>query len=114
MFKLFQVKYDNGVGVEPLLREIEAWVKYNGVAPKSVGVEYLEGKDILVMSLGYNTAESYPITLTHKVVGKLDLSNLATMEDAISAQASLLQGVICHELFVLDDGTLTLVFMSKA
>ncbi|HMJ86434.1 MAG TPA: hypothetical protein VK504_24825 [Vicinamibacterales bacterium] len=91
----------------------------NEIAAKSIGVEYLESADRLVITLGYRTAgESYPITLKSVSLGNAgsweegrDFTDLeARMRDA----AARIDNIICHELFVTTDGELVMVFMTLA
>jgi hypothetical protein len=114
-FKLFSAQYAANAGLDPLLREIEAWVKTTKIAPKSIGVEYLEGSRRLIMSIGYRDDESYPITLQQARMGKIDASNdFGKIEKEIAAFVSKLRNVICHELFVTETGDLNMVFMCKS
>jgi hypothetical protein len=111
-FKLFSAVYSNGAGLPPLLREIEKWVATSKVAPKSIGVEYLEGSGTLIMSLGYRDDEAYSIALQSVQLGKLDLAaGFAKTEKAIADQVAKLQNIICHELFVTESGDLNMIFM---
>jgi hypothetical protein len=113
-FKLFSTQYSASTGLAPLLREIEAWVKTTKIAPKSVGVEYLEGSRRLIMSIGYRDDEAYPITLQQAPMGRIDTSNDFTkIEKEIAAFVSKLKNIICHELFVTETGDLNMVFMCK-
>jgi len=113
-FKLFSAQYASGAGLTSLLREIEKWVAANKVAPKSVGVEYLEGSGRLLMSIGYRDDEAYPISLHSTSIGKLDGgSDFTKVEQAIAGLASKLKNIICHELFVTETGDLNMIFMLK-
>lgn len=79
--------------------------------PKSVGIEYLEQTNNLVLSIGYVEGK-------HDSTVKLDcvsLGNLAldakVIEEALAAAASKVPNVICHEFYV-DDGHFFLVLLS--
>lgn len=114
-FKVFSAPYLNGTGLPNLLREIEEWVRANKVAPRSIGVEYLEGRGRLVMSVGYSLDEAYSIRLSNAGIGNLDLdAGFEKIEEVMAEQAGLLTDVICHELFVTEDNFLTMIFMSRA
>ncbi len=81
-------------------------------APKSVGVEYLEGKKRVVLTLGYRDDEpGYPVKLTWAPLGKLDLVP-TQVEEALSKAAGGIEHVLCHEFFVDDTGEFVAVFMS--
>lgn len=111
-FKMFATAYSNGAGLPPLLREIERWVSANKVAPKSIGIEYLEGSGQLIMSLGYRDDDAYAIVLESSSMGKLDLAaGFAKTEEAIASKVAKLEKIICHELFVTESGELNMIFM---
>jgi hypothetical protein len=113
-FKLFATSYAAGAGLPPLLREIEKWVASGKIAPKSVGVEYLENSGRLIMSIGYRDDEAYGISLHHATIGPLgDGSDFTKVEQDISKAVASLQNVICHELFITESGVLTMVFMCR-
>lgn len=111
-FKLFTAKYNNGKGLKPLLNKIMKWSGSQNIEARSIGVEYLEGKDMLLMSLGFVLSNKpHPITLKSVKMGVLDLDDLDGMNLKMSHQAEDEEGVICHELFVTGDDSLTLIFM---
>ena len=116
-FKLFRGKLQKGKQIGKLAAEVEAWVKTAGVAPKSVGIEYLEGDGKLVLSIGYRDDEpAYAIKLRAVKLGrvkKLKKGQLAALEKKMSAASAKVAQVICHELFVTDDHEFVMVFMSQ-
>jgi hypothetical protein len=113
-FKLFTAKYAGGAGMASLLLEIEKWVAASKVAPKSVGVEYLEGSGQLLMSIGYRDDEAYKIVLKSAQIGKLSgESDFPKLEASIEGFVAKLQNIICHELFVTDQSELNMIFMLK-
>jgi hypothetical protein len=112
-FKMFTAEYAKGIGLDLLLRKVEKWVADNKVAPKSIGIEFLEESKTLIMSIGYRQDEKYEISLTTALVGKLDINNLAGCEKEVEAAVSKLNTIICHELFVTDTGLLHMIFMCK-
>jgi hypothetical protein len=94
---------------------VESFAKGNStLAIKSVGVEYLESKDRVVLTLGYvDGAQGYPVKLHCKSLGqlgeKLDPKEIsAAMEKA----ASTVPDVICHEFYVDKKGEFFAVFLS--
>jgi hypothetical protein len=112
-FKMFAAQYAKGVGLDRLLREIEDWVKTNKVAPKSIGIEFLEDTKTLIMSIGHRNDEAYEVTLNTALIGKLDVNDLTKCEKDIEEAISGLKDIICHELFVTDEGLLHMIFMCK-
>ena len=117
-FKLFTGTLDAGGNIGKLAGEVAAWVASAKVAPKSIGVEFLEGNKHLILSVGYRDDEAaYGITLaSSKVgkVGKLDAADLAKLETDMGAAAAKQQHVICHELYVTDQNELFIVTMQHA
>src|SRR5436190_15001876 len=87
----------------PLADEVAAFAAGEGIAAKSIGVEYLEGLGQVVVTLGYNTAEaSYPIRLHTVPMGKIDVlgKDFAALEAAMGAAAAQKSNIICHELYL--------------
>jgi hypothetical protein len=109
-FKLFigQSTPESPLGV--LADQVASFVKEAGVAPKSIGTEYLESKKSLVVSLGYRDDEpGYQVQLQCvKLAGGDDLAEL---ESQMAAAAGQFSGIICHELFITDSGQFYMVFM---
>ncbi len=116
-FKLFRGKLQKGNKITKLAAEVEAWAKSAKVAPKSVGIEYLEGDGKLVLSIGYRDDEAgYGIKLSAVGLGrvkKLKKDQLADLEKKMAAASAKVAQVICHELFVTDDHDFVMVFMSQ-
>ncbi len=117
-FKIFTglVAADKGIG--PLGEQIAAFVAEAQVAAKSIGVEYLESARKLVITLGYREGEpSYPVKITTAPLGKigeLEAEDTARLEASMGAAASKIESIICHELYITEDGDLLMVFMSHA
>lgn len=106
-----------GDSVEALNAQVTAFTAGATVAAKSIGVEYLESKGSLVLSLGYcDDAEGYAARLSAKSVGVHDLGSpesLAALESALSDAASAAGDVICHELYVTETDEVHAVFLEK-
>jgi hypothetical protein len=98
-----------------VLEEVCQFVADSGVAPKSVGIEYLEGKETkgdekIVLSLGYRDDEpGYPVDLQCVSLGKLALDPEA-IGKALRSAAEY-RNVICHEFYVTDEGEFFLVLL---
>lgn len=100
---------------DELLWQVTDFVKDNRVAPKSIGVEFLErqGDPRLVMTLGYRDDEaSFGIRLRCVSLGRLTLEP-KVIGDALSSAAAAEKGVICHEFYVTDEGEFFTVLMSR-
>jgi hypothetical protein len=110
-FKTFIIdghNHENGKTFIP----IAAFLQEGKVAPKSIGVEYLEGKDKTVLTLGYRDDEQGQMANVSLVnLGQLDLVPGA-IEEAFGKAASGVENVICHEFFVTGDGTFFAVFLT--
>lgn len=117
-FKIFTGALAADKTIGPLAEQISAFVAEGKVAAKSIGVEYLESAKKLIITLGYSEGgETYPVKVSTVSLGKIggletgDVSRLeAAMTDACAAEG----GIICHELYITDDGDFLVVFMSRA
>ncbi len=114
-FKLFVGALDAGGTIGKLAGEVAAWAKTAKVAPKSIGVEFLERTNKLILSVGYRDDESpYGIQLhSTKIgpIGALAAGDLGKLEKAMADAASKQKHVICHELYVTESDDLFVVTM---
>lgn len=116
-FKVFipAAGIDHKEAMRSLNGMVESWSKDGKVAPKSVGIEYLEGEKRLVLSLGYRDSEAghpgYQVSLTSVSLGKPSLTPDA-IEAAMGKAAVDVPNVICHEFFVTGDGEFVMVLLS--
>ncbi len=117
-FKLFTGKLDEAGHISEVAPEVAKWVAAKKVAPKSIGIEFIESTKQLILSVGYRDDEpAYNIKLTSQKIGRiqaLDADELARLERAMKAAAGNSQDVICHELYVTDTSDLYIVTMSHA
>ena len=115
-FKVFTGKLESDGTIGALAGQVETWVKSAGVAPKSIGVEFLESRDALLLSVGYRDDEpAYTVQLSSVRIGKIestDAAGLAGIERAMADASAKVSSVICHELYVTKAGDLLMVFMS--
>jgi hypothetical protein len=115
-FKVFTGKLAPDGTLGALASQVESWVAAERVAPKSIGVEFLESAGILILSIGYRDDEPpYQVQLTTVKIGTVDGVDpgaLETIEKAMANASSTLKSVICHELYVTADNTLLMVFMA--
>jgi len=115
-FKVFSGAAPGDGSLGPLAGEVEAFVRQQGIAPKSIGVEYLEAVRRIVLSLGYRSDEpGYAIALRSQSCGKIDdPSDLTGLESRMAQAAAGMNDVLCHELFVTSEGEFVMVFMTRA
>lgn len=108
---------DSGIGA--IAEKVARFTAENEVAPKSIGVEYLEGARRLVVTLGYRAgAEHYRVTLRPVSLGQAGTweegGDFADLERRMAEAAQSVEKIICHELFVTTEGELVMVFMTLA
>jgi hypothetical protein len=117
-FKVFSGPLGKGGTVGSLGNKVESWARKAKVAPKSIGIEYLEERGTVILSIGYRDDEApYPVRLKTVALGKiasLEGKGLAKIERAMTAASQKLRNVICHELYVTGRNELLMVFMIHA
>jgi hypothetical protein len=115
-FKLFTGSLDQTGHIGALTGEVAAWAAAAKVAPKSIGIEFIERSKQLILSVGYRDDEpSYGIKLASAKVGplgKLDAADLGKLETAMGEAAAKTEQLICHELYVTDNDELFVVTMA--
>jgi hypothetical protein len=115
-FKLFAGKPDAAGHIGALAGEVAAWAAKANVAPKSIGIEFIESSKQLILSVGYRSDEpGYKVKLASAKIGRLgtlDAGELERLERAMGNAAANQQDVICHELYVTDANELYVVTMS--
>lgn len=114
-FKLFTHPYTSVASIAELAGKVEAWVKSASVAPKSIGIEYLDGSKVVVISLGFTRQEPHAVKLVAESIGRIDVDgDLSAVEKKMGSFADHHKNVICHELIVTDKNELITVLMVKA
>ncbi len=117
-FKLFSGKLEGDGTLGTLANEVAAWARDAKVAPKSIGIEYVESADRVIFSLGYRDDEpAYDIAIKSVPVGKLagfSADELGSLEKAMAGAAATSGKIICHELYVTAGSDLLMVLMSHA
>ena len=117
-FKLFSGKLEGDGTLGALAAEVAAWAREAKVAPKSIGIEYVESADRVIFSLGYRDDVSpYAIAVISVRVGKLDgfgEAELGALEKAMATAAASSGHILCHELYVTANNDLLMVLMSHA
>ena len=116
-FKIFTgaLASDNSLGA--LADQVADFVRDNKVSAKSIGVEYLESAQKLILSLGYREdGEHYPVKLTTVNAGKigeLGDGDVSRLEAAMTKASKGVADIICHELYITDEGEFIIVLMSR-
>jgi hypothetical protein len=120
-FKVFVGPVEPGNRIDAIAERVKAFAK--GVASKSIGVEYLEASKRVVVTLGYREDETaYPVSLFIAPLGHIEQldfgdegdQNFAGIEQAMSkAAAAVDPNMICHELFITEDGDFLMVILAK-
>lgn len=117
-FKVFSGALEPGHRIDALAKKVAEFVasSHGKVAPKSIGVEYLESAHRLIVTLGYRDDEpGYPIALHAVSLGRvdhLDGEDFSALEAKMTEAGARLQRVICHELFITEDHEFLMVFMT--
>lgn len=102
-----------------MLDAVSDFVREKGVAPKSVGVEYIEGREekgdeSIVLSLGYrDDEEGHAVNLECVSLGRILSLDKDVIREAMQAAAAARGGVICHEFYVTDEREFFLVLMTR-
>ena len=114
-FKVFAGKLDADRTLGPLANEVADFARTAGVAAKSIGVEYLESAERLIITLGYRDDEpGYPIKLTCVSLGKINAlgNDFTALEQRMMEASSRQCNIICHELYITEDQEFLMIFMS--
>ncbi len=117
-FKLFAGAVDANGGLGALPDAVSTFVSERKLAPKSIGVEYLESSNHVVVTLGYRDDEApYGVKLVTEALGKTGEltsgTDFSKLEAAMAAASAKHPGIICHELFITEDREFHLVFMVR-
>ena len=115
-FKAFSGKLSADHSLGDLAGTVATWVREARVAPKSIGVEYVESAARLVLTVGYRDDEpAYEVELRTVPVGKIEGlagADLTELEQAMAKAGSDIERIICHELYVTSDNEFFMVFMA--
>lgn len=114
-FKIFSGELASDGTIGKLADEVAAFAKKSKIAPKSIGVAYLEPSKRLVITLGYREdGEPYAVKLHCVRLGKIDLkgSDFTALEEKMSQASAKHRNIICHELYVTGGNDFTVVVMT--
>ena len=106
-----------GSDVADVDTQLRAFTAGGRVASKSIGIEYIEGSNRLLLSLGYRPDEmGYAVKLESRKLGSFDpnsSASISALEASLDAAAAANDDVICHELYVAG-GAVTAVLLTLA
>jgi hypothetical protein len=114
-FKIFSGELGADGTIGKLADEVSAWVSKSKVAPKSIGIAYIEHGNRLVLTLGYtDDKEPYPVKLHSVRLGKIDVkgNDFHALEEKMAHAGGKHSNIICHELYVTGDNDFTVVVMT--
>jgi hypothetical protein len=114
-FKIFSGDLAADGTIGKLADEVSVWVNKSKVAPKSIGVAYLEHGKRLVLTLGYiEDGEPYGVKLHSLRLGKFDVkdNDFRALEEKMAHAGAKHSNIICHELYVTGDNDFTVVVMT--
>jgi hypothetical protein len=114
-FKIFSGKLASDGTIGKLADEVAAFANHDKIAPKSIGVAYLEASQRLVVTLGYrDDEEPYPVKLYCIRLGKLDIKgeDFSALEEKMAHAGGRHRNIICHELYVTGGNDFTVVVMT--
>ncbi len=91
---------------------VRSFTASGSIAAKSIGVEFIDSSESLLISLGYAEGQpGYAVELKERAAGSVSAPE--HLESALEAAADEVGDVICHELFVDSAGGVHLVLMVK-
>ena len=118
-FKVFSAELKPGRHVDALdalAKNVSDFAAAGKIAPKSIGVAYLESAHRLIFTLGYRDDEpGYPVALHAVSLGRvqhLEGDDFSPLEAKMAEAVALIERVICHELFITEDHEFLMVFMT--
>jgi hypothetical protein len=114
-FKVFAGPLHADDTIGPLAEEISRFVNESKAAAKSIGVEYLESADRLIITLGYrDDEEGYPVKLNSVSLGKIEAlgNDFGELERRMTEASARFPNIICHELYVTGDHDFMMIFMT--
>jgi hypothetical protein len=114
-FKIFAGELASDGTIGKLADEVAAWASKSKIAPKSIGIAYLEHGKRVVLTLGYkDDEEPYGVKLHSIHLGKVDVkgNDFHALEEKLGHAGGKHRDIICHELYVTGDNDFTVVVMT--
>jgi hypothetical protein len=110
-FKIFRGTASHG-SFDAVFTQVESFANLPNHSAKSIGVEYLEQSDEVLITLGYTDIEGQGNDVALKLIsiGSLD-QEPSVLEASIAQAAQSLHLVICHAFFIDKANQMQMVFM---
>lgn len=101
-FKVFITEPTSTGGIpDELHLTINGFIALNKVAVKSVGVEFVESINKIIISLGYTEEQKYySVVLQEVVLGDIPTDS-TIIEQALTKACDGIDNIICHEFYVV-------------
>jgi hypothetical protein len=107
--KLFKSNSDSP---EKILKEVTEFAATQNISAHSLGVEYVEPLDQLIISLGYREEDDpTSIEIIQHTIGNISTNSLAELESNFKKILDTFEKPICHEFFVNNAFDLIGIFM---
>jgi hypothetical protein len=105
---------ENGSLSKELLKRLRKFTANTKVDAKSIGIEFLEADDEVVISIGYHEkTNNSKFDFKLKQIGELSQIGTGLVEFEAEHVCSKLKNVICHEIFVDGNDNINMIFMCK-
>jgi hypothetical protein len=114
-FKIFSGALAADGTIGKIAEQVTAFASKSKIAPKSIGVAYLEPSKHLVVTLGYcEDEEPYGVKLHCVRLGKIDVkgNDFSALEKKMAEASAKHRNIICHELYVTGGNDFTVVVMT--
>jgi hypothetical protein len=114
-FKIFSGELAADGTIGKLADEVAAYASKAKIAPKSIGVAYLEPSKRVIITLGFTEdAEPYPIKLHCIRLGTVHIegNDFSALEEKMAKAGGKHGNIICHELYVTGGNDFTVVVMT--
>lgn len=118
-FKVFSgpLSPENTLG--SLAEEVSCFVSDQKVTARSLGVEYLESKRKLVLTLGYSRQPAdFGVEVQALPLGKIEnlmiaADDFSLLEQAMSEASAQVGNILCHELCIAAGNECLMVLMTR-
>src|ERR1700689_956083 len=114
-FKIFSGALAADGTIGKIADEVAAFASKAKIAPKSIGVAYLEPSKHIVVTLGYrDDEEPYGVKLHSVRLGKIEVkgNDFSALEEKMAKAGAKHRNIICHELYVTGGNDFTVVVMT--
>lgn len=115
-FKVFSGTLEADHSIASLASRVAEFARQPNVAAKSIGVEYLEDEQRVLLTLGYrDDGPGYPVNVKTVPLGSihtLDEAHFAHLEAAMEQASAQFDNIICHAEYVTQDNEFVMVFLT--